>query len=319
MVQRFLNAFPAELPNRPDFDARALNTNAPQRIDGIDGTLRIDRDLSASSRLSASYTINRQRTDAFQLVAGQNPDTDIHANRLRLAWRKALSPATELVIAGGFTRTVSLLTPEPNAVGPRVRFGFQIEELGPDSHFPTDRQLNAFRYGAQMSHIRGAHSFTWGGDVTRYQLDGRETNNERGVYQFTNNFGRGSIENLRWGTPSTYEVTLGDVYREYRSTSGALYFGDRWRAGRRLQLHYGLRYRIRGSAAGGARPRRHSLRLRLQQLQSATWRCRGTAAWLGSADGRRGIVCAHPGGHVSAGAKQPTAASDRAALQPEPH
>jgi hypothetical protein len=247
IVQRFLDAYPAELPNRPDFDPRALNTNAPQRINDIDSTLRIDRDFGASSRLSASYSLTRQHTDAFQLVAGQNPDTDIHSNRLRLAWRKAISPATELVIAGGYSRVFSLLTPEPNAVGPRVRFGYQIEELGPDSHFPTDRALNTFRYGSQISHLRGDHAFLWGGDVTRYQLDGRETNNERGVFQFTNNFGRSSIENLRFGTPSTYEVTFGDIYREYRSTSGALYFGDRWRAGRRVQFHYGVRYSFEGA------------------------------------------------------------------------
>ena len=237
IVQRFLRAYPAELPNRPDFDPRALNTNAPQRIDEVDGTLRVDRDLGYSSRLSASYSLTRQRTDAFQLVAGQNPDTDIHSNRLRLAWRKALSPASELVVAGGFSRVLSLLTAEPNAVGPRVRFGYPIEELGPDSHIPTDRTLNSFRSGSQMSHLHGTHVFTWGGDVTRNQLDGRETNNERGVFQFTNNFGRSSIENLRYGTPSTYEVTFGDLYREYRSTSGALYFGDRWRAKRRVLLH----------------------------------------------------------------------------------
>ena len=33
IVARFLAAYPAEAPNRTDFDPRALNTNAPQRID----------------------------------------------------------------------------------------------------------------------------------------------------------------------------------------------------------------------------------------------------------------------------------------------
>jgi hypothetical protein len=240
IVQRFLNAYPAQLPNRPDFDPRALNTNAPQVIDGLDGTARLDRDI-ARSRLSASYTISRQRTDAFQLVAGQNPDSDIHSHRLRLALRTALSPTTELVLAGSFNRTRSSITPEPNAVGPRVRFGYQIEELGPDSHFPTNRTLNSFRYGAQMARVTGAHSFFWGGDVTRFQLNGVETNNQRGYFQFTNNFGRAAIENLRMGTPSIYEVTMGDLYRAYRNWSGGVYFGDRWRI-RRVQMHYGLRY-----------------------------------------------------------------------------
>jgi hypothetical protein len=33
IVQRFLAAYPAEYPNRPDVNPRALNTNAPQHID----------------------------------------------------------------------------------------------------------------------------------------------------------------------------------------------------------------------------------------------------------------------------------------------
>ena len=122
-----------------------------------------------------------------------------------------------------------------------MRFGYQIEELGPDSHFPTDRTLNSFRYGSQMSHVRGSHSFTWGGDVTRYQLNSLETNNQRGYFQFTNNFGRSSIENLRLGTPSTYDVTVGDLSREFRNWSASLYFGDQWRF-RKVQIHYGIRY-----------------------------------------------------------------------------
>jgi hypothetical protein len=205
IVQRFLDAYPDQLPNRQDFDPRALNTNAPQVIDAIDGTARLDRGL-AKSRLSASYTISRQRTDAFQLVAGQNPDSDIHSHRIQLALRTPLSAATELILAGSFNRTRSLLTSEPKAVGPRVRFGFQVEELGPDSHFPTNRTLNSFRYGAQMAHVEGAHSFFWGADLTRCQLNGVETNNQRGYFQFTNNFGRAAIDNLRMGTPLTLFV-----------------------------------------------------------------------------------------------------------------
>ena len=242
IVQRFLDAFPNVLPNRPDFDPRALNTNSPQRIDETDGTVRLDRPTSASSRLSATYGITRQRTDAFQLVAGQNPDMEIHSHRAKLTWRTSLSPSTELVLGTGFARTRSVLLPEPNAVGPRVRFGFQIEELGPDSQFPINRAQNSFRHGAQMAHTRGNHSFTFGGDVTRFQLNGIESNNQRGYFQFTNNFGRVALQNLLLGTPSTYEVTLGELSRGFRNWNGGLYFGDRWRVNSRFQLNYGVRY-----------------------------------------------------------------------------
>jgi hypothetical protein len=247
IVERLLNAYPDALPNRLDFDPRALNTNAPQRIDDVDGLLRIDRDLNHSGRLSVSHNLIRQRTDAFELVAGQNPDMEVHTHRTKVSWRRSLNAATELMLGFGFQRTRSLLVPEPNAVGPRVRFGFQIEELGPDSQFPINRAQNSFRYGAHLARQSGNHAFVFGGDVTRFQLNGVETNNERGYLQFTNNFGRSAIENLRLGTPSSYEVTLGELSRGYRTWTTNAYFADRWRANPRLQIFYGLRYTIDGA------------------------------------------------------------------------
>ncbi|MBL8234813.1 MAG: hypothetical protein JNL98_40310, partial [Bryobacterales bacterium] len=45
-VQRMLDAYPAALPNRTDIDSRMLNTNAPQRVNNDQATMRLDQDLS---------------------------------------------------------------------------------------------------------------------------------------------------------------------------------------------------------------------------------------------------------------------------------
>ncbi|MDX2149742.1 MAG: TonB-dependent receptor [Bryobacteraceae bacterium] len=240
-IERIFASYPNVRPNRPDFDPRALNTNAPQSIDETDGTLRLDRD-AAKGRLTMFQSISRQRISAFQLVAGQNPDSALHTLRSRLQWRRALSPATELSLGASFHRARTALVPEPDAIGPRIRFGFQIEELGPDSQYPIDRAQNTFRYGGGVSHTAGRHQFTFGGDLFRYRLNGIETNNQRGYFQFTNNFGRTAIENLRYGTPTNYEVTLGELSRGFRNWAGDVYFGDRFRLHPRLQVYYGLRY-----------------------------------------------------------------------------
>jgi hypothetical protein len=246
MVSKFLAAYPAELPNRTDFDPRALNTNSPQLSDETRMDARLDRDLGSKSRIAAFYGRSRQRIEAFQLVAGQNPDTEIHTHRARLAWRRTFSAGSELAIAANFQRAKSVLLPEPNAVGPRVRFGYQIEELGPDSQFPIDRAQNTFNYGAVFSRqvAGGRHSVTVGGDLYRYQLNGIETSNQRGQYQFGNNFGRTAIENLRYGTPNFYEVTIGELARGYRNWSADVFVADRWRVRPNLQIYYGLRYSL---------------------------------------------------------------------------
>ncbi|MFM8393726.1 MAG: hypothetical protein ACKOB4_07340, partial [Acidobacteriota bacterium] len=45
IVERFLAAYPNELPNRTDIDPRALNTNAPQRINTDAASGRLDHQL----------------------------------------------------------------------------------------------------------------------------------------------------------------------------------------------------------------------------------------------------------------------------------
>lgn len=244
LVERFLAAYPAVLPNRTDFDPRALNTNAPQRIDETDADARLDRDLGADSRLSASYELSRQRVDAFQLVAGQNPDNEIHSHRARLTWRRSLSALTELASGFTFQRVKSVLQPEPNAVGPRVRFGYQLEELGPDGMFPINRAQSSFRWGALLSQSRsaGRHQLTLGADLTRIRLNGVESNNQRGLFQFSSNFGRTAIENFRLGTPTLYVVTVGELARGFRQWSLNAFFGHRWRLAPRVLLYWGLRY-----------------------------------------------------------------------------
>lgn len=244
LVQKFLNAYPNELPNRLDFDQRALNTNARQKIDDIAGSLRLDSKTGAKGKLVLFQSIDRQRIDAFQLVAGQNPDTEIHNARARISWQYALSAATQLQLGASFTRNRLALASEPNAVGPRLRFGFQIEELGPDSMFPVNRATNTFRYGAAVQHQAGGgrHEISAGGDVIRFQLNGIESNNSRGQFQFGNNFGRTAIDNLRWGTPNMFEGSVGELNRGYRNWMLNGYVADRWKINARLQITLGLRY-----------------------------------------------------------------------------
>lgn len=249
VVQRFLNAYPNQLPNRLDFDPRALNTNSPQRIDEIDAALRLDRKISARSRAFLSHALTRQRISAFQLVAGQNPDTEIHAHRSRATWRYDASPATDASFGMAFNRVMSDLRSEPNAVGPRVRTGFQIEELGPDSQFPIHRAQNTFRWGALLAHRRDTHTLTLGGDLTRLQLNGVETNNIRGNIWFGNNFGRTAIENIRMGTPTMYEATIGEMYRAFRNWGANLFIADQWRVTPRVQIYYGARYNLESRPA----------------------------------------------------------------------
>lgn len=241
LIQRWLNAYPAELPNRTDVNERALNTNAPQRIDTGNFTARLDQVLGRRGRLAMRYAFTAQRLDAFQLVAGQNPDTSTRSHQARLGWSRQLAGAGLLEVTAGFDRLGSLLVPEENAVGPMVSIS-GLETLGPGAVIPIDRAQNSFRYGAGWRQVRANHTFSAGFELLRRQLNGTETDAHRGYFSFGNDFGRTSITNFRLGTPTQHLISLGDVHRGFRNWDMQYWAGDAWRARPGFSLNYGVRW-----------------------------------------------------------------------------
>lgn len=241
LIEHFLAAYPATPPNRTDINERALNTNAPQRINHDNGGASVDQRLGPRDRLTLRYLFTSQRVQAFQLVAGQNPNTDMRAHTARITWNRQWSQATVTDFSAGFDRVGSLLAPEKNAVGPMVAIS-GLQTLGPDGTIPINRAMNLFRYGAQARRTRGPHSWTAGADLLRRQLNGIESDVHRGFFSFAADFGRDAITNLRLGLPNQYIVSLGDMHRGFRNWDMQYYAGDAWRIHPRLTINYGLRY-----------------------------------------------------------------------------
>jgi hypothetical protein len=242
IVERFMAAYPLLAPNRTDINERALNTNAPQRVDTDNGSIRLDQLNGDRDRFVLRYVFTSQRLDAFELLAGQNPDTTIKSHSTRLTWDRAWSASTSTSLSAGFDRLHSLLVPEPNAVGPNVQMGSIISDLGPGGGLPIDRVQNRFRYGAQERAARGNHAWIFGGDFARLQVNGQESSSNRGVIYFRNDFGRDAITNLRLGTPSRYTGAFGELDRGFRSWEQQYFAGDTWRALSNLTVNYGIRY-----------------------------------------------------------------------------
>jgi hypothetical protein len=240
-VQRVLDAYPAELPNRTDISPHALNTNAPQSIDTDDATVRLDQ-LHDEDRFSLQYRFTNQKVSAFEFVAGQNPDTDTKAHTMRATWSRAWNAVTTTNFTVGFDRLRSLIVPEPHSVGPQISFGGSIDQLGPSSNLPIDRTQNQFRYAGQLLHQSGPHTWRAGFELLRRQINGSEYSSQRGTITFAADFGRDAMTNFRLGEASRYSVGLGDPHRGFRNWDTGFYAGDNWRVNGRLSLNYGLRY-----------------------------------------------------------------------------
>ncbi len=241
IVERYLAAYPNVSPNRLDFDRRALNINSPQAIDETHGGISVSHKLRDDLRLTFRYAAQHQFVSAFQLVAGQNPDTDVGSQSGKISLLRENGRGS-WESGFGFQRTRSLLVGEPHNVGAYVRMGFQIEELGPSSEYPIHRAQNVFRGGSQAMRLWGSHRVVFGAEVYRYQLNGIETRNQHPIITFGNNFGRSAIDNLRAGTPNLYEVSVGELSRGFRNSAWQFFFGDSWPVTPNLQLQLGLRY-----------------------------------------------------------------------------
>ena len=242
LVERFLAAYPRELPNRPDIDPRALNTNAPQRINTDSFGSRIDLPLRRNSQLALRYQFTSQQVDAFQLVADQNPDTDTHSHAAVITWSRPFSAATLGSFSAAFERLTTLIRPDSGAVGPTVNAAMVIQGLGPAPPIPVVRAQNKLRYAARLQQLRGSHRWSIGAEVVRSQINGREQDGERGIMTFGNDFGRDALTNFRLGTPSAYTQSIGNTHRGFRSWGVLLYVGDIWKVKPNLTVDAGIRY-----------------------------------------------------------------------------
>ena len=245
VLTRWLAAFPTELPNRTDINERALNTNAPQIINNNQAGGRLDHEFSARDTLGLQYQFTSQAVQAFQLIAGQNPNTDTKSHLARITWTRQWSTNTVSYLSASYDRTSTLLTPDKGAVGPFVLVT-SLSFLGPDGSIPIDRAQNQIRYAGQLrrsfGNQEGNHAVTTGFAVLRRQINGLESNSQRGFYFFAPDFGDTAMNNFRNGRASEYSVAIGDVHRGFRNWELQFYAGDTWQVNQRLTLNYALRY-----------------------------------------------------------------------------
>ncbi|HWE52302.1 MAG TPA: TonB-dependent receptor [Bryobacteraceae bacterium] len=242
LIQKWMSAYPVALPNRPDVDPRALNTNASQTIDTDSTLLRLDQNLGARDKLIAQHSFTNQKVMAFELVAGQNPDTNTKSHNARITWDHLFSAGSELDFTEGFERVHSLLVPEPDAVGPYVQIGTSYQSLGPGGTIPIDRRINRFRQAARFQRRAGNHLFSAGGEVDRLQNNGLESSSERGNFYFRSDFGRDAITNFRLGIASRYSTAVGDGYRAFRWFEQQYFASDVWKVRPDFTVSYGVRY-----------------------------------------------------------------------------
>ena len=123
--------------------------------------------------------------------------------------------------------------------------GFQFGPTPPANQFQTQ---NNFNFVENLGWVHGAHTFTFGGQFVRVNLDKLFPQVFNGQLFFTNTSnGFTDFQNFVGGTPE-FSFGGGGVFNhQYRQNDSALFAQDDWKASSNLTLNLGLRTEFLGA------------------------------------------------------------------------
>jgi len=251
VINNFLTAFPDEEPNLPNGQ---LNSNAPRDIDSSHGLARLDLKPADDTSFAFRYSINDYNEDPFQLVAGQNPQTELRNQGAHASVTQIFSPETLGRFGFHYDRTKALLLPTsrftellaPLGISPvpEIDLAFDVVNIGPGAIFPRRRIQNRFQLYADLSRAFGRHTLKAGWSTSRIQVNDLQSDNSRGTVRFASDFGRTAVQNFLDGRPSVFTVAVGNLYRGFRNWEHFFFVEDQIRLFPTFSLSLGLRYEL---------------------------------------------------------------------------
>jgi len=258
------------LPNQPGLvNNYELFYSVPQNSDNA--SLRIQRNIIKADRLS--FRINGQRRDGDTVQTYGFLDTiSGYGLNTNLGWTRNLSARVVSNAQVTFNRNVSETTPFfANGVNVAADLGITGTSGNPLNYGPPN--LNFTNFGAlsdanpvlsrnqtqsgseSVIWSRGDHTFTWGVQFTRGDLNTRTDQNGRGTFNFTGQAtsafdarglpvaGTGfDFADFLLGLPQSSSIRYGDSSTYFRQNTWSGYFVDDWKVRPSLTLNLGVRY-----------------------------------------------------------------------------
>jgi len=260
-IASLLKAYPAETPN---LGATRLNSNAPRTVDSKDALARADYKWNDITSLAFRYTASDYSEDPFQIIAGQNPQTDVRTQAAYVALTRVFSPDTTGRFAFNYDRTGAALKPTKKFLDlfsglglsavPDIDFASdEFTDMGPLPQFPRQRVQNRFQMFSDITRSSGMHTWKAGWSATRMQLNDLQSDNSRGIFRFqrgrgctpeTQNLNLTEIENFLLGCPSRFVIAIGTFYRGFRTWEHFGYFEDQMKLTPTLTISAGVRYEL---------------------------------------------------------------------------
>jgi hypothetical protein len=265
--RKFLDEF-QPLPNRSGGTSNYLDATPSETTDD-NGSLRVDHELTARTRLLGRYTINNERSRIAGIFPLLPTDQDLRAQQALLGvtsagsrWlNEARLSFTRLrvfaVPENAFTRDIARelgingLSSDPLSWGLPFFLVTNFNLRTDDPILPQTQRNNMWHLSDALSLSRGSHTLKFGGEYTYFQNNYLQNRLARGQFVFTGAYTRNPpsaapsgdpLADFLLGYPQTTSRNVGDTQAYMRQHVYAGYVHDDWRVHRRLTLNVGLRY-----------------------------------------------------------------------------
>lgn len=230
------------------------------------GGVRLDHTFSDRDQLSFRYARSVSSNIDPLSIAGANVPgfpvgEDIGTQSVALSETHLFSGATSNAFRVSFFRNVFDTDKPLNKTSPR-ELGFNYDStlasasgppfmivsgyasIGDPITGPRDTAQNSYGAHDSLSHITGAHSFKFGVDFQRTQINMSQGIASNGFFVFAPFPASDSFASFLLGFPVVFFQGGGDMNRGLRNIDFALYGQDEWRITPRLTLNYGLRWEV---------------------------------------------------------------------------
>ena len=239
--------FPTNLsPNASSISPYAWQGPEPRSRHDHDYTGRVD--LRQSDK---DFIYGRYQWSTFfnglsaEPVKGENVAQNHDFENVGVTWTHVFSSrVTGEARAGYGRRNISVAFLDPGDTPPIIRWsvaGFS-NIMGNASSYPTTRVQNDFQYVYNLSaQVGSKHTLKFGTDIRRTQLNDREQNYNRGLWQFSSANNLTAFQNFQQGIVQTFTQGFGPDYVGERITELNFYAQDDFRVARGLTLNLGAR------------------------------------------------------------------------------
>jgi hypothetical protein len=268
IARQLLSYFP--LPNQPGLvNNYDLQASARRNTDNVD--LRLQRSITKSDRLALSLTFQRRDGDVSQPF-GFLDTTNGRGFNTDLQWTRNISTRLLNTARVSFKRNSNETAPYfANGANVAADLGIQGTSSDPLNYGPPNLNFTNFgalsdappsltrnqsqTFGDNIIVVNGGHSFTFGAQFTRNDLNTKTDPNGRGTYNFngllTSAFtangspvvGTGfDFADFLLGLPQSSSIRYGESSTYLRENVGIGFAQDDWKVRSNLTLNLGLRY-----------------------------------------------------------------------------